>query len=232
MNRVQGLCWHIPSIELYEKFQAAGKKTQLLVVQPCIGGMFFSANEKHSCYTAFFQNSPQKYYFKYHDFLRAHALPGAASYVTCIIQFHGPDGPTKFLTLEKSTALSEIPGLAYDYNIVANVPMPISWEKRKLTPAALQSIQLLHINEAIFDPRNPQSADEIYDELDARLHPLYDFCERFEVFSPLGLAHADPEIRLLLDDHYLRPQILKYLYWRKVMNTAPGEVIPRIYADQ
>ena len=71
-----------------------------------MAAMVFATNAKPYCYTGFWQPVLSGRHFKYLDFLAEQALPGPSSVVTCVIQPHGPAGPTTFLTLEKQTALS------------------------------------------------------------------------------------------------------------------------------
>ena len=53
------------------------------------------------------------------------------------MQPYGPVGPTRFLTLEKLTPLSQIPGLAYKPEALANLPKLPTWDENKLSKAAL-----------------------------------------------------------------------------------------------
>ena len=46
------------------------------------------------------------------------------------------------------------------------------------------------------------------------------------------LLEAPKEIKDQLDDHRLRPHILKYLLWRKTMSTAAVGREVRVYADE
>ena len=40
------------------------------------------------------------------------------------------------MTVEKATALAEIPGIRWGMEEVVNLPRPPAWDNRKLTPAA------------------------------------------------------------------------------------------------
>ena len=71
------------------------------------------------------------------DFLSAQALPGPGSIINCIIQLNGTAGPTRFLTVQKEATLSQIPGLNYGYEALANISKPESWEVQKLNTATL-----------------------------------------------------------------------------------------------
>ena len=75
--------------------------------------MVYAANAKTGCYTGFWKVAQPGRSFKYQDFLAAKSLAGPQSIVNCVIQTHGAAGPTRFVVVEKETALSEIPGLTY-----------------------------------------------------------------------------------------------------------------------
>ena len=51
--------------------------------------------------------------------------------------------------------------------------------------------------------------------MDTRLHPLVDYCESEKVNTLSQLENAPKYLKALLMIHALRPQILKYLKWRK-----------------
>ena len=69
------------------------------------------------------------------------------------MQPHGSVGQTRFLTMGKKTALSQIPGLKYPNMSLANLPKPVQWEDQALTPAALQAIDLTVLGQDIYDPK-------------------------------------------------------------------------------
>ena len=75
--------------------------------------LIYGTNSKAGCYTGFTQIRAPDRKSNYLDFLAAQALSGPDSIITCILQPHGPVGATKYIVLEKKTALSQIPGLHY-----------------------------------------------------------------------------------------------------------------------
>ena len=92
--------------DLLNGFVDCTRGKQLLIVHPTIVGMFYASNMKHSCFTGFWQGKPANFCFKYLDFLGAQALAGPKSFITCVFMEDGQYGKVRFLTLEKSTALS------------------------------------------------------------------------------------------------------------------------------
>ena len=119
--------------------------------------------------------------------MAAHALPGSGSVINCVIQHYGPVGPTEFLTIEKFTALSQIPGLRHGIEEVANLPRPPTWDQRKLTPAAKQSISINALSLATYYPRKPESAEQVLEAMDDRLHEFFHYCETANVTKLAGL---------------------------------------------
>ena len=97
----------------------------------------YASNAKSSCYTGFTQIRPPRKNFNYLNFLAAQALPGPRSVTTCILQPQGPLGETRYLVLEKQTALSQVPGLRYGLDEMANLPRPASWDSHRLSEAVL-----------------------------------------------------------------------------------------------
>ena len=132
--------------------------------------MVFAVNAKPACYTGFWQLIQPGRRFKYVDFLAEQALPGPGSIITCILQPQGSTGAVEFLTIEKKTALSQIPGLKYRPEVLANLPKPASWDNHKLSESAKQSIIVRALSTAIFDPSIQESTSEVLRYLDARLH--------------------------------------------------------------
>ena len=88
------------------------------------------------------------------------------------------------------------------------------------------------LGHAEYDPRNPQTAEQIREELDPRLIPLYDYCEENNVIVPNQLKHAPSNVLMLFEDHRLRPQIWKFVYWRWSQQLEVPAEGPRIYADE
>ena len=120
-----------------------------------------------------------------------------------------------FRTVEKATALAEIPNLRYGFEEVLDIPRPLTWDDRKLTPAAKQSINLTSLGTAEYDPRKPESVEQVFESMDPRLHGLIQFCLVNNVTTLAGLQDAPMEIKNQLKDHALRPAILKYLLWKR-----------------
>ena len=113
LSNIKDVIWHIPLTKLMNSFIELSRPNQLLIVQPTLAALIFAQNSKPSCFTGFFQPGQMRSHFNYLDFITTQALPGPGSLIHCIIQHYGPTGPTKFLTMEKMTALAEIPGLKY-----------------------------------------------------------------------------------------------------------------------
>ena len=146
------------------------------------------------------------------DFLAAQALPGPRSVVTCILQPYGPGGPTQYIVLEKETPLSQVPGIQYRSQALANLPRPSTWDVHPLTPATKAAVKLLAKGNAVHDPTFPEQADEVFEALDSRLLELWKFCETKNVVSSNELNEAPTVLRKILENHELRPLVLKYLH--------------------
>ena len=63
------------------------------------------------------------------------------------------------MVLKKQTAISEIPGLRYQAQAVANMPRQATWDDRKLSPAVRQSIRLVARGSASQSPLLPMLKD-------------------------------------------------------------------------
>ena len=111
-----------------------------------MAAMVYAANSKPGCYTGFFQPKPATMSFKFMDFLAAQQLPGAGSFVAIIKQPHGSSGPTNWKVLEKTTAVSQIPGMRYEYDVVGNLPRPAKWDGRVMTFAVKEAVQFNSIS--------------------------------------------------------------------------------------
>jgi len=159
LSNIDGVIWHIPLTKLMNSFIELSRPNQLLIVQPTIAALIYAQNSKPSCFTGFFQLGQARSHFRYLDFITDQALPGPGSLIHCVIQHYGPTGPTKFLTMEKKTALAEIPGLKYRPEAIANITLPPTLDRKPLSSAAKFSIRLSKKAEADFDPRNPESED-------------------------------------------------------------------------
>ena len=129
LDQVPVLCWRLPMIEMFNKFNEVARGHQLLIVQPSIAALIFAANSKPGCFTGFYKVAQPGRVFKYQDFLAAAALPGPQSIINCVIQQYGSAGPAKFVVVEKETALSTIPGLVYQLEAIANLPKPAAWDR-------------------------------------------------------------------------------------------------------
>ena len=166
------------------------------------------------------------------NFLAAQALPGPASILTCILQPYGPGGPTQYLVLEKETPLSQVPGLQYRVQKIANLPRLQTWDCQALTPATKASVKLLAKGNAVHDPTFPELADEVFEALDSRLYDLWKFCETKNVLSSNELNVAPTVLQKILENHELRPLVLKYLHWRRTATTGARRTKIRIFADE
>ena len=111
------------------------------------------------------------------------------------------------------------------------MPLTEFWTKDKLTTDNLQTVNLTVLAEAEFDPRNPQTIDELLDEMPDKILRLYEWCEREDVVDAKGLAEAPPELKSAISDHKLRPKVLKLLLWRKTTNFRVISPEVQIYAD-
>ena len=77
-----------------------------MIVQPAMAVLLYAANSKTSCYTGFWKGTSRQHHLNFLEFLAVHALPGPDSIINCVIQQYGPAGPTTFMTVKKTTALS------------------------------------------------------------------------------------------------------------------------------
>ena len=232
LNRVAGISWHLSTKNLLDHFTAGANGRQLLVVQRTLVGLIYAVNSKPKCFTGFFQKAPLAGHFKWVDFLASQALPGPDSIVNCVIQRYGPVGPTEFKTVVKRTPLSEIPGIKHSTQENINLPRPPAWDNKKLTLAAKQAVSLSTLGRAVWNPRKPESVEQVIETLDPRLHDVLQFCEREKITKLKDLQDAPKDIQALLDDHTLRPLILKYLFWRANQANAATTQSVREYADK
>ena len=134
--------------------------------------------------------------------------------------------------MEKRTPLSEIPGFRYGLDAVVNLPKPVAWNERKLTPAAVQSVHLKALGVAMHDPSMPELPDLVHGSMDARLQPVIQFCKKEQVNKLAGLLEAPLEVRVLVQNPSLRPEILKYLMWRRSSANPNSAESVRVYADE
>lgn len=141
-------------------------------------------------------------------------------------------GPTHYTVIEKRTALSQVPGLRYGTQALANLPRPQAWDDKALSTAAKQSIQLVALANTVFDPRKTGATEHVVDDLDSPLLPIYQFCESRDATTLADLAGAPPKILQLLKQHQLLPNIWQYLHGRSVHKALIGENKCRIWADE
>ena len=147
------------------------------------------------------------------------------------MQPKGPEGPTQFITVHKRTALSQVPGLSYGHEGLASLPRPSSWEDGVLTAASKQAIDMEVIKKTVYNPKMPDSVDEMLKKLDERLAPLIQYCEANSVTTCQSLVAAPRQVQMLLFIHKLRPQILKYIQWRQSRADPQRAREFRVYAD-
>ena len=159
-------------------------------MQQTLAALVWAKNSKKKCYTGTYQVDCPDRYFKHKDFLAAQAHPGPGSVTTCVLQPHGAVGRTTFLTLEKLTALSQFPGLQYRSEALANLPRLLSWEEHKLLPATVQSIKWVVRGEAVFDPRQTETKEEVIEAMDSRLTALVQYCEEGNILELKDLLEA------------------------------------------
>ena len=107
--------------------------------------------------------------------------------------------------MEKQSALSQIPGLTYRPEALANLPKPAQWNEHKLSDATRQSIVIRAVGTATYDPNLPESIDDMVKESDAKLHTLYKYCESNDVFSPSDFEMLPKEFKSLTNDNKLVP---------------------------
>ena len=125
-------------------------------------------------------------------------MPGPDSIINCIVQSNGPGGPTRFLTVQKQSALSQIPGLNYGFEALSNISKPETWEIQKLNAATLQSIKLSVLGTDVFDPGLNALQKELHKDLDLKLLPLIKFCEEGNVTTASMLKAAPQNVKELL----------------------------------
>lgn len=106
LSRVKGISWRLPLTKLLDTFTEKTRAHQLLVVQPNSAALIYASNQKSGCFTGFFQPGPARQSFDFLSFLKIHALPGPASITHCLLQHHGPTGPTSFFTIVKEAPLA------------------------------------------------------------------------------------------------------------------------------
>ena len=80
--------------------------------------------------------------------------------------------------MEKTTVLSQIPGLNVYREAVAPIPRPPGWEDKKLSPAVLGSININVLGLSTYDPAKPESKNTLIEQLDDQLLPLFDQCNQ------------------------------------------------------
>ena len=149
---------------------------QLLVVQPNSAALVYASNQKPGCFTGLFQPGPAKQHFNFLEFIKTQALPGPGSFVNCVVQNYGPHGPTSFYTIEKSTPLSQIPALNYTHEMIAPLPRPLTWDERPLTNAMEHAIHLHKRCFTDYNPRSPETEDQILDMMVPQLESVYIVC--------------------------------------------------------
>ena len=71
------------------------------------------------------------------------------------------------------------------------------------------------VGNAVLDPLIPVLQDQVLDNLDSRLFPLWQFCQSRDIKMIIGLKDAPQHLQELLKNHQLRPEILKYLHERR-----------------
>ena len=98
--------------------------------------MVYAINSQPGHFTGIFKVKAPTQKFNHLDFIAESAFGGANAVVTCIMQSYSNLGPTHYLTIEKRTALSQVPGLRYGLQPLANLPRPASWDNRPLSTAA------------------------------------------------------------------------------------------------
>ena len=106
LNRVDGLGWHLPLIQLMERFVDAAKQSQLLIVQPSLVALIYAINSQPGHFTGIIKGRQLTKSFNHLDFIAESAFGGHDAVVTCIMQSYSSVGPTHYLTIAKETALS------------------------------------------------------------------------------------------------------------------------------
>ena len=72
---------------------------------------------------------------------------------------------------------------------------------------------------AVYETDFPHPPEQILDAIHSKFVELYKYCEVNNVVSVSGLEGAPQQVQQLLDDHQLRPEIMKYLLNRKRFNS-------------
>ena len=90
---------------------------------------------------------------------------------------------------------------------------PDQWTANKFTAEVLKSIKLKVIATSEFDPRKPESMDELLENQPANYLQLLQWCQREKIYSANGLTDAPRELRALIQDPKMRPHVLKLLFW-------------------
>ena len=133
--------------------------------------------------------------------------------------------------MEKKTSLSQIPGLQYRQQTLANVPRPVTWDESRLSEATKLSVDQKVVGHAVYESDVPHPPDQILDAIHSKFLELFKYCEVNDVVSVAGLEGARPQVQQLLNDHQLRPEIMKYLCNRKKFNSETHVDGVRVWAD-
>ena len=89
LNRLKGVCFRLPHLELFRNFLDAAHWRQVYIQQPYLCALIFARNGKKGCYTGIWQTIPKSGPFNREHFLAAHALPGHGSKIYCDVLARG-----------------------------------------------------------------------------------------------------------------------------------------------
>ena len=102
---------------------------------------------------------------------------------------------------------------------MANLPRPSSWDDSKLSAASKLSVDQKVVGLAVYETKVPHPPEQILDAIHSKFIELYKYCEVNNIVNVSGLEGAPQKVQQLLNDHQLRPEIMKYLLNRKRYNS-------------
>ena len=95
----------------------------------------------------------------------------------------------------------------------------------------MATLKLKIIAQSEFDPRKPDDINKLLDNKPANFLKLFQWCNLEDVCTPDGLIEAPRELRALIKDVRMRPDVLKLLLWLKTTKKRDSNPTIRIYAD-
>ena len=88
------------------------------------------------------------------------------------------------------------------------------------------------VGHAVHDPKNVKTSEQTFDEMDSQLYPVYSFCEARDATTVASLESAPDQTQLLLKNHQLLPEIMKYIHGRRLVQQLAGDKVANVWADE